>query len=169
MAIPQYNQNGAGGALDQLAPSGVRVKDISTRTLTAADSGTIFVIGNSGAATVTLPACSAEMIGVTYKFIAVAADNDATLINTGDATDSGGDDFVGAVMYHTAAALNTVIQCAANDSQIQLDDNVADTGCGPGTWVEVTCVSNTQWFVNGVIEGDSDADGDGTAVFVNAS
>tara|TARA_R100000664_G_C2752060_1_gene139348 strand:- start:1289 stop:1798 length:510 start_codon:yes stop_codon:yes gene_type:complete len=167
MAIPQYNQEGAGKALDQLAPSGVRVKDISTLTLTAADSGTIFVIGNSGAATITLPACSVDLIGVTYKFVVVAADNDATLINTGDSTDSGGDDFVGAVMYHTAAALNTMIQAASDDCQIQLDDNVEHTGCGPGTWIQLTCVSATQWFVEGVVEGDSDPNGDGSAIFVD--
>ena len=169
MSIPLYGQEGQGGHLDQLVPSGrKRVKDISTLTLDADDSGTIFVVGNSGAATITLPACSVALIGTTYKFVWVAAENDAVTINTGDATDSGGDDFVGGVMYHTAAALNTVIQCAANDSSIVLDDNVEHTGGGPGTWIELVCVSETQWFVSGVVEGDSDANGDGTAIFVNA-
>ena len=91
-----------------------------------------------------------------------------SIINTGDATDSGGDDFVGGVSYVTAADKAYVIQCAANDSRIVLDDNVADTAGGPGTWIELICVSETQWFVSGVVEGDSDADGDGTAIFVNA-
>tara|TARA_R100000808_G_C2035475_1_gene77393 strand:- start:6 stop:515 length:510 start_codon:yes stop_codon:yes gene_type:complete len=169
MGIPLYGQEGQGGHYNQLAPAGgKRVKDISTRTLDADDSGTIFVVGNSGASTITLPACSTDLIGVTYKFVWIGAETDAVTINTGDATDSGGDDFVGGVMYHTAAALNTVIQCAGNDSSIVLDDNVADTGGGPGTWIELICVSATQWFVNGVVEGDSDADGDGTAIFVNA-
>ena len=169
MSIPLYGQVGTGNSLDQLVPAGgSRVKDISTRTLTADDSGTIFVCGNSGASTITLPACSVELVGTTYKFIWVAAENDAVTINTGDATDSGGDDFVGGVSYVTAADKAYVIQCAANDSRIVLDDNVADTAGGPGTWIELICVSETQWFVSGVVEGDSDADGDGTAIFVNA-
>ena len=48
------------------------------------------------------------------------------------------------------------------------DDNVANTGGGAGTIVEITCISATQWFVTGMVEGNSDADTDGSAIFVNA-
>ena len=53
--------------------------------------------------------------------------------------------------------------------KLTFDDNVANTGGGPGTWVEITCVQKGKWFVNGVVEGDSDADGVGSAIASNAS
>ena len=164
MGIPLYGQNGAGGNLDQLAPSGVRCIPASSKTLTAADSGTIFVCGSGGASDFVLPSASTENIGVTYKFVWTAAENDAITITTADTTDSTGDMFVGGILSCNAAAVNTIAQFAADKCKLTFDDNVANTGGGPGTWVEIVCVSKSNWFVNGILEGDSDADGVGSAI-----
>ena len=82
--------------------------------------------------------------------------------------DSTGDVFVGALLVHGAAAVNTLVAAGANISRMLFDDNVANTGGGAGTIVEITCISATQWFVTGMVEGNSDADTDGSAIFVNA-
>ena len=153
MGIPQYNQEGAGNAMDKLAPSGVRCVQASSKTLTAADSGTIFVCGSGSAADFVLPAASPENIGVTYKFVWTAS-----------ATDTTGDMFVGGLLFCAAAAVNTIAQFAADHNKLTFDDNVANTGGGPGTWVELVCVADAKWFVNGIVEGDSDADGVGSAI-----
>ena len=164
MAIPYYGQNGTGGNLDQLAPSGVRCVQASSRTLTASDSGTIYVCGSGSAADFVLPAASVANIGVTFKFVWTAAETDAITITTADTTDSTGDMYVGGILSCNAAAVNTIAQFAADSCKLTFDDNVANTGGGPGTWVEITCISKSNWFVNGILEGDSDADGVGSAI-----
>ena len=164
MGIPQYNQEGAGNAMDKLAPSGVRCVQASSKTLTAADSGTIFVCGSGSAADFVLPAASPENIGVTYKFVWTASETDAITITTADTTDTTGDMFVGGLLFCAAAAVNTIAQFAADHNKLTFDDNVANTGGGPGTWVELVCVADAKWFVNGIVEGDSDADGVGSAI-----
>jgi len=164
MAIPQYNQQGSGNALDQLAPSGVRCVAAVSKTLTAADSGTIFVCGGGSAADFVLPAASADNIGVSFKFVWTASETDAITITTADTTDTTGDMFVGGILFCAAAAVNTIAQLAADKNKLTFDDNVANTGGGPGTWIELVCISKANWFVNGIVEGDSDADGVGSAI-----
>ena len=164
MAIPQYNQEGAGNSMDQLAPSGVRVRDGVSKTLTASDSGTIFHMGTGSAADFVLPAASVANIGTTFLFVWSAAETDAITITTADTTDTTGDMFVGGILSCNAAAVNTIAQLAADKCKLTFDDNVANTGGGPGTWCEIVCIAKAKWFVRGIVEGDSDADGVGSAI-----
>ena len=164
MAIPQYNQECSGNSIDQLATSGVRVVDGVSKTLAASDSGTIYHMGTGSAADFVLPAASEANIGTTYMFVWSAAETDAITITTADTTDSTGDMFVGGILSCNAAAVNTVAQFAADHCKLTFDDNVANTGGGPGTWVEITCIAKAKWFVRGILEGDSDADGVGSAI-----
>tara|TARA_Y100001938_G_C8084678_1_gene431224 strand:- start:2173 stop:2685 length:513 start_codon:yes stop_codon:yes gene_type:complete len=164
MAIPQYNQNGQGKALDQVAPNGVRVQEAVSKTLTAEESGTIWHIGSGGAVDFVLPAANTANIGVTYTFVWSAAETDAITITTADTTDTTGDMFLGGLLFCAAAAVNTIAQFAADSCKLTFDDNVANTGGGPGTWCEITCIGDAKWFVRGIVEGDSDADGVGSAI-----
>ena len=164
MAIPQYNQEGQGKALDQLAPNGKRVLDGVSKTLTASESGTIWHMGTGGAVDFVLPAASVANIGVSYLFVWSAAETDAITIQTADTTDTTGDMFVGGLLFCAAAAVNTIAQLAADKNKLTFDDNVANSGGGPGTWCEVTCIADAKWFVRGIVEGDSDADGVGSAI-----
>ena len=137
--------------------------------LTVAESGGIFYNdASNGARAFTLPLCATATIGVNYTFVCGAGENDAITIVTGDTTDTTGDMFLGGVLYCAAAAVNTLAQSAADNNTITLDDNLANSGAGPGTWVKVTCINATTWFVQGIVEADSDADGTGTAIFSDA-
>ena len=90
--------------------------------------------------------------------------NDAITIQTADTTDTTGDMFVGGLLFCAAAAVNTIAQLAADKNKLTFDDDVANSGGGPGTWCEVTCIADAKWFVRGIVEGDSDADGVGSAI-----
>jgi len=169
MANPLYGQNKADSALDKIVATPL-CEDAITQTLSVADSGKTFVVGSLSAAAFTLPSATAENVGVKYSFVWTAAETDAITIVSADLTDTTGDLFVGGLLYCAAAAVNTIAQSVigSNISTITLDDNVANTGGGPGSWVDILCIAPSRWFVKGVIEGDSDADGVGSAIFSNA-
>jgi hypothetical protein len=169
MAHPMYGQNKSDDALDKIASSPL-VEEAVTQSLTLSDSGKTFVVGAGSAAAFTLPAADRKHLGCRYLFVWSAAETDAITIASADATDTTGDLFVGGLLSCNAAAVNTVAQAVtgSNLSLMTLDDNVANTGGGPGTWVEVICIDVARWFVRGIVEGDSDADGVGSAIFSNA-
>lgn len=131
-------------------------------TLSAADSGKVFYIGDSSAVDYILPACSA---GLKYKFIVIADETDATTITTSDTTDTTGEGFDGGLLVCAAAAVNTFIESGADTCRITLDDNVANGACGKGSWLEIIGVKAKTWFVTGVINSTTDADGVGSAIF----
>lgn len=132
------------------------------------DSGTTFVCDNTARAIV-LPACSANDIGTNFKFIFTENIANAHTISTGDLTDGTGDVFIGGFLVHSAAAVNTYVECGNNISRITLDEDVGDAACGVGSYVQCTMVSATQWFLEGIINGNTDVDGDGSAVLSNAA
>ena len=79
------------------------------RTLTLEDSGKFFVLDSGSTLTVTLPALSTDMTGVTYTFVVKTANSNGYKIITGD-TDSGaaGDQFLGYCMVGTNNAAAAV-------------------------------------------------------------
>jgi len=93
--------------------------------------------------------------------------DNAYTISTGDNADSGGDDFVGGVILaSTTAGYGHAVVPAANDCNIILDGNLADTGGEKGSWIEVMKITADEWMVSGCIYSD-DADTDGTALFTD--
>lgn len=131
-------------------------------TLTAADSGKVFFIGDSGAVAYVLPDAAA---GLKFKFIVIADETDATTITTSDTTDTTGEGFDGGLLVCAAAAVNTFVESGADTNRITLDDNVANGACGKGSWLEIIGVKANTWFVTGVINSTTDADGVGSAIF----
>lgn len=134
----------------------------ATTVLTAADSGKVFFIGDSGAVDYTLPDAAA---GIKYKWVVIADETDATTITTSDTTDTTGEGFDGGLLICAAAAVNTFIESGADTNRITLDDNVVNGACGKGSWLEVIGIKDNTWFVTGVINSTSDADGVGSAIF----
>jgi len=135
--------------------------------LTAAMSGkTFFINSDSGATTYTLPAPAA---GLHYKWIVTANCTDATIIKTADITDTTGDMLVGGLLVCSAAAVNTFVEAGANVNTLTLDDNVNNAGQGAGSWIEVYCTEDPTWFITGVLNGNTDVDGTGSALFSNAN
>lgn len=142
--------------------------------LTAADSGKTFLLDGTDCV-ITLPELSTALIGVEYRFICQAGDNDAYIIKTGDIADSGGDDFIGALVGAAAAAADgganangRFVAATANDSQISIDLNLSNNTGKQGTIITCTAVSATEWFVRGFISVHA-ATSNLSAVFSNAS
>lgn len=141
------------------------LSEAATATLTAADNGKIFwVDGSTSAATFTLPA---PEVGLHFKWIWTANCNNAVAIKTADTTDTSGDMLRGGLLVCSAAAVNTFVEAAGDVNTLTLDDNVANAGAGAGTWVEVMCTEDAVWFVTGVVNGNTDADGNGSALFTD--
>ena len=131
-------------------------------TLTAADSGKVFFIGDSGAVAYVLPDAAA---GLKFKFIVIADETDATTITTSDTTDTTGEGFDGGLLVCAAAAVNTFVESGADTNRITLDDNVANGACGKGSWLEIIGVKANTWFVTGVINSTTNSNGVGSAIF----
>ena len=142
--------------------------------LKAADSGKTFLLDGTDCV-ITLPELSSSLIGVEYRFICQAGDNDAYVIKTGDIADSGGDDFIGALVGTAAAAADgganangRFVAAAANDSQISIDLNLSNNKCTQGTIITCTAVSATEWFIRGYVSVAT-ATSNLSAIFSNAS
>lgn len=144
----------------------VLVEDISeavTTVLTAADSGkTFFINADTAATNYTLPA---PVAGLNFKWLWTADCDNAITITTADTTDTTGDMFVGGVLNCAAANLNTFVEVAADNNKMTFDDNVANSAGGAGQWIEVICTEDAAWFVRGIVNMTSDADGVGSAIF----
>ena len=137
--------------------------EAATVTLTAADSGkTFWINGSTSAADFTLPA---PVIGLTYRWVWTANCNNAITITTADTTDTTGDMFLGGLLISAAAAVNTFVETAADKNKMTFDDNVENCAGGAGSWVEVICIADAVWFVRGIMNGTTDADGVGSAIF----
>jgi hypothetical protein len=131
--------------------------------LTAADSGKVFFVNADTVATAyTLPAPAA---GLHFKWIVTANCDNATTITTADTADTSGDMFKGGLLVSAAAAVNTFVEAGSDVNRITLDDNVVNGACGTGSWLEVICTEDPTWFVTGVINSTTDADGVGSAIF----
>lgn len=135
--------------------------------LTASDSGKEFWIqGDNPASTITLPA--ATIPGLKFKFKWVANNNNAIVIKTADITDTTGDMLRGGLLVCSAAAVNTFVEASGDVNTMTFDDNVANSASGAGSWIEVVCVTPGIWFVTGVMNGNTDVDGTGSAIFTDA-
>lgn len=134
--------------------------------LTAADSGKIFWIqGDNPTGKFTLPTA---VPGLKFKWIWAADNNEAIVIQTADITDTTGQMFRGGLLVCSAAAINTFVEAAGNVNTMTFDDNVANSASGAGSWVEVLCVDPDIWVVTGVMNGNTDVDGVGSAIFSDA-
>ena len=140
----------------------------STYSCIDSDSGKLFTLNSTSAMTVTLPTDANVTTGWTAKFIVETANDNAYTIQTGDDADSGGDDFVGGVILaSTTAGFGHAVLCAANDYEIVLDADLADSAGEVGSWVQITKLTSNEWMVEGCVYSD-DADSDGTALFTNS-
>ena len=67
----------------------------------------------------------------------------------------------------TTAGFGHAVLCAANDYEIVLDANLADSAGEVGSWITITKLASNEWMVDGCVYSD-DADSDGTALFTNS-
>lgn len=138
--------------------------EATATVLTAAMSGKVFFVnGDSANGAFVLPAPAA---GLHYKWIFCGNNNTALTITTADTTDNTGDMFRGGLLLVSTDNDVTFVEASATDcNTLTLDDNLDNAACGYGSWVEVICTEDPTWFVCGVINGNTDPDGTGSAMF----
>jgi len=142
------------------------------RALVATDTGKTILLNSTSALAVTLPSPDGAPIGTFYRFVVIAANDNAYTITTADTTDTTGDMFIGSLVYanaETSIAGNGsdvigLIVPGADDNKITLDSNLADGGGEVGTWIECVRISDSQWLVEGLVVTDDD-NGTGAEVF----
>tara|TARA_R100000008_G_scaffold65327_2_gene42327 strand:+ start:935 stop:1519 length:585 start_codon:yes stop_codon:yes gene_type:complete len=121
----------------------------ATKTLTAADSGTIYGFNRAAGIVVTLPTPAA---GITYTFLVETTFTGAGQIKT--ATTDGTDGFLGNLtMYDTGQIGETDnFQPAASNDIIDLGE--VEQGWLTGGIIRLMGVNTTTWYVEGTLMGD---------------
>ena len=122
----------------------------ATKTLTAADSGTVYGFNRAAGIVVTLPTPAA---GIQYQFLVETTFTGAGQIKT--ATTDGTDGFLGtAVLYDqgTATDMNSFTPAASNDV---IDLGQIEQGWLTGGWIKLTGVNTTTWWVEAFLQGDA--------------
>jgi hypothetical protein len=124
-----------------------------------------FINADSGATTYILPV---PTVGAHYKWIWCGDNASSTIIRTADVTDTTGDVFRGGLFVISADNDTTFVEAAGADTNtLTLDSDLDNAACGIGSWVEVICTEDPTWFIHGVINGNSDADGTGASMFTD--
>ena len=122
----------------------------ATKTLTSADSGTVYGLNRAAGIVVTLPTPAA---GVQYQFLVETTFSGAGQIKT--ATTDGTDGFLGtAVVYDAGVASdNQSFNPAASNDVIDLGS--IEQGWLTGGWIRLTGVNTTTWWVEAFLMGDA--------------
>ncbi len=136
------------------SPASRRVEILNAdRTLTEADSGTLFVVTLAAGLDVTLPTIEQVDIGTTYEFYyTVAVASTAHTYTAGVATDlyTGG---VVIVDFDTADKVAHFAPDVSNDV-IMTFGTGGTQGGKIGTRFKFTAITSTRWFVDGILAGD---------------
>ena len=122
----------------------------ATKSITAADSGTVYGFNKADGIVVTLPTPAA---GIKYTFFVETTFSSAGQIKT--ATTDGTDGFLGtAVVYDAGVASdNQSFNPAASNDIIDLGS--IEQGWLTGGWIKLTGVNTTTWFVEAFLMGDA--------------
>jgi hypothetical protein len=122
--------------------------------LTAADSGSIYLLDDAAGLDFTLPALTASNVGITYRFL-------VTVTNTSNSyriTAQAGDLLRGAVLVVDTSDAYTAPQAVA-DTPDASDDLIIDltsdaTGGMLGGHLELIGIHATGWFVSGILQAN---------------
>ena len=122
----------------------------ATKTLTAADSGTVYGFNKADGIVVTLPTPAA---GVQYMFLVETTFTSAGQIKT--ATTDGTDGFLGtAVVYDAGVASDNQSFNPASSNDV-IDLGQIEQGWLTGGWIKLTGVNTTTWWVEAFLMGDA--------------
>lgn len=117
----------------------------ATRDLEITDSGTILICNRAAGIAFTLPAATASTVGVWYKFIV-----DTTFTGNGTITAEAGDLLTGTVtMVDTDTTFTHSLASPDGTDDLIITMNGTTTGGLVPSWLEVYCVSATNWVVHG--------------------
>lgn len=120
----------------------------ATLTLTAAQSGSLVLLDRAAGTTVTLPA---PQIGLSFSFCVTTS---VTSNNHKVITDAGTTLILGGVVLTEAADTNSGLAALFNGTtHISILMNGTTTGGLIGTFFNLTCVTATQWAIEGIVAG----------------
>jgi len=179
MGIPQYGMNKHGDALSVHKNVGYKLIVSGTYNIPEAESGIVYGLDGTAAdttITLNLPDTTGLSEGVYYTFLVVGVSTGEYTIKCQDLTDTTGDTFIGGVMLGASGATDNeaaaFAQAAADDSQIVLDNNLANSAGGLGSSITVKYLGivggRGHWLVSGNA-GTADVDSTGAALFTNGS
>lgn len=117
----------------------------ATKTLASTDSGSVVILSKADGATVTLPAPS---VGLTFKFIVpTSVTSNSYKIITDAATT-----FILGQLNLPVAAGTCKEFFADGSTHVSINGNGTTTGGLAGSQFELTCISATQWNVEGTFD-----------------
>jgi hypothetical protein len=127
----------------------------TTRTLTAANSGSVNLFDSAAGITYTLPA---PVVGLTYDFVWTVSQSSSAHVIVTDAGTTfllGGASMFSATDVTPSATLGPKFFAANGTTHIKFTSNATTTGTAIGSWLRLICVTATQWYVNGVVDSPS--------------
>ena len=121
----------------------------ATKTLTAADSGTVYGFNRAAGIVVTLPTPAA---GITYTFLVETTFTGAGQIKT--ATTDGTDGFLGTAFLFDTGEIGETDNFHPASSNDIIDLGQVEQGWLTGGFIRLTGVNTTTWFVEAFLMGD---------------
>lgn len=116
--------------------------------LTAAQTGTVFVLDRAAGITITLPPATTANIGVNYEFdVLTTASGGLYIIRA----DSANDPYRGSLFGKVSSSADVVFNPDGTDYLMTF--NGGDQGGRVGTHIRVYCYAANRWFVEGNIVG----------------
>ena len=123
----------------------------ATKTLVAADSGTVYGFNRAGGIVVTLPTPAA---GITYTFLVETTFTSAGQIKT--ATTDGTDGFLGTAFLYDQGETNDNDNFAAGPGTADIIDlGSVEQGWLIGGHIQLIGINTTTWWVNAWLMGDN--------------
>lgn len=119
----------------------------ATLTLTAAQSGSLVLLDRAAGTTVTLPA---PVVGLNFSFV---VNTSVTSNNHKVITDAGTTLILGGVAMGEAAGTTTLEALFNGTTHISILMNGTTTGGLIGTFFNMTCITATQWAIEGIVAG----------------
>jgi len=121
----------------------------ATKTLTSADSGTVYGFNRAAGIVVTLPTPAA---GITYQFLVETTFTGAGQIKT--ATTDGTDGFLGTAFLFDTGEIGETDNFHPASSNDVIDLGEVEQGWLTGGFIRLTGVNTTTWFVEAFLMGD---------------
>lgn len=127
----------------------------TTRTLTAANSGSVNLFDSAAGITYTLPA---PVVGLYYDFYTSVLQTSSAHVVV---TDAGTTFLSGSIAMFSgedvtpSSTLGPKMYAANGSTHIKYTSNGTTTGGGIGTAMRFTCIAATIWFVTGIVKSPS--------------
>lgn len=120
----------------------------ATRTLAPEESGALCLFDRAAGVIYTLPAPSLQAIGMTFEFLTTVT---VTSNNAKVVTDAATSFLLGSVVSANSGATTTTAYPANGTTIRSLTANGTTTGGTIGDRFKVTCISATQWAIDGQV------------------